>query len=123
MSDLLCDKVRLDGNVLGVCQDGSWANMWLEQVELNALRWMVTSESETTFSRKTDNWEVFIGPYIKGSETGYIFQAISLHSRDVVTATVPFRDGVDVKLVKQALREMLLIGGNTDGEEEKEEVH
>ncbi|MCM1440871.1 MAG: hypothetical protein NC131_16975 [Roseburia sp.] len=124
MSDLLNGKVAFNVDTLEVYQDSRCANVLLDEAELNALRWMVQSDAETSFSKRLSSHEVFIGPYIKGAETGYIFQVINLFSRDVTTATVPFEGTVDAKSVKQALAEMLFKGGNANGEEEEQkEVH
>lgn len=122
MSNVLDGKVAIKGNVLTVWEGDNSVEVYLQETEMNALLWMMEADAEVVFSRRLPAWEIFFGPYIKGVETGYIFQVIELYSRDVTTATIPFKDGVDVKKIKQELSAMLCTGGSCD-EEEQKEIH
>ena len=122
MSNLLESKAVIKGNILSVWEGENCVEIYLREAELSALCWMVEADAEVTFSRRVPGWEIFMGPYIKGVETGYIFQVIDLYSRDVTTATIPFKDGVDVRKIKHELAAMLCTGGVCD-EEEQKEIH
>lgn len=125
MSGILEDKVRIEGYVLGVCENGEWVDVLLGEREMDALYWICNYGSDTVFVRSTAEWEIFFGPYINEQETGYIFQLINRISRRVVTAAVPFNGSVDVKEIKHELSSMLRKGEikNNEEKEIEKDIH
>lgn len=75
----------------------------LDEVLKSKLEWLVKSDTETTLRYDSDRYEIFFGPYIMQSTTGYVLQVIDLSSRVVITSRYPF-GAIHLADIKEDLR-------------------
>ena len=72
--------------------DGGQYSFLIDENLRNKLEWFALSTHATSMSWKDSDTSLFIGPYIRGVETGAIVQIINLYTRDVYSATVDFKE-------------------------------
>lgn len=91
-----------------IFRDGDTEISIPRDAELNKkIKWLVSSKSEMVLTYKNDSSELFFGPYVKGTETGYIFQIINHYSRNVTSLTIPFTEEVNINTIKEYINSML----------------
>lgn len=86
------DVTIKDGIFLIVTEGGERCAFKLDKDLESKLYWFVKSPYAASLSWDGDDVSLFIGPYIRGSETGAIVQVIHLYTREVYNATVDFSE-------------------------------
>lgn len=107
--DILQDRIRLEADALLVREsaDKDWDVFYLNSRDRNQLIWVLNSGSDVSFTAESNQYGLFIGPYIMGDETGYIVQLIELGSRRVTSVRFPFTDSINMMVVKRAILDTL----------------